>query len=73
MRGKKRHMAILLPNYCTEKHLQSTPGSLSAGHHGDPSGTRMRTTLLLALCYTMKDNASVQNGAALISPSFAIH
>lgn len=69
---KKRHMAILLPNYSTQKLLQTAPEDYPQGTNRDPS-TRTRTTLLLATWYTIKDSPSVQNRAAFIRLSFVIH
>lgn len=66
-------MAILLPNYSTQNLPQSAPEDYPQGTNRDPSCTRMRTALLLATWYTIKDNSSVQNRAAFIRLSFVIH
>lgn len=65
-------MVILLAKYCTQKYLQSAPGRLSAGHQR-PQQHQNEDYTVVAMWYTMKDNPSVQNRAAFISPPFATH
>lgn len=69
-----------LPEHCMRTHtcahthtyLQSTPGRLSAGHQ-NPQWHQSKDHAAAAVRDTAKDNPSVHNRTAFVSPPHATH